>query len=167
MTTRYFEAPDYFEPAPGDPLRVFLAGGITGCPDWQAPTAEELLDVGLTVFNPRRRAFPIDDPTEAPRQIAWEHHHLRAADVTLFWFPADQVQPIALFELGAALGEGRHIVIGAAPGYPRRLDIEHQVALAGSTRTVHTSMADVLDEVIAHAARAAMVPIPPPAADRG
>lgn len=115
------------------------------------------------MFNPRRRAFPIGDPGEAPRQIAWEHHHLHLADVTLFWFPADQVQPIALFELGAALGEGRHVVLGAAPGYPRRLDVEHQVALAGSSRRVHASVADVLDEVIAHAARAALGPVPPPA----
>ncbi|WBP92171.1 nucleoside 2-deoxyribosyltransferase domain-containing protein [Kitasatospora cathayae] len=167
MTNRYFEAPDDYEPAPGDPLSVFLGGGITGCPDWQAPAAEELLDVGLIVFNPRRRSFPIDNPDEAPRQIAWEHRHLHLAGVTLFWFPADQVQPIALFELGAALGEGRHIAVGAAPGYPRRLDVEHQVALTGNTRTVHASLSDVLDEVIAHAARAAMVPLAPPPAERG
>ncbi|SPL89178.1 unnamed protein product [[Actinomadura] parvosata subsp. kistnae] len=35
----YYEAPDPYEPAPGDPPAVFLAGGITGVADWQRAAA--------------------------------------------------------------------------------------------------------------------------------
>ena len=32
-------------------------------------------------------------------------------------------QPIAMYELGQALGEGRQIVVGADPAYPREADV--------------------------------------------
>jgi hypothetical protein len=136
MTTttrpRYFEAPDYYRPAAGDPPAVFLAGGITGCPDWQSDLAEDLLPEGLVVLNPRRRNFPIHDPAAGPAQIAWEHHHLHLPGViTAFWFAAETVQPIALLELGAALDNpARRIAVGAHPRYPRRLDVVEQTRLA-------------------------------------
>ena len=130
--TRYFEAPDYYRPAPLDPPAVFLAGGITGCTDWQAGPAELLLAEDLVVLNPRRADFPIHDPAAAPEQIAWEHHHLHLQQVvTAFWFAAETVQPIALLELGAALDNpGRRIAVGAHPHYPRRLDVVEQTRLA-------------------------------------
>jgi hypothetical protein len=33
---------------------VFLAGGITGCPDWQAELVRMLADVPVALLNPRR-----------------------------------------------------------------------------------------------------------------
>lgn len=145
---RYFEAPDDYTPAPGDPASVFLAGGITNCPNWQRPATGELLEVGLVVLNPRRAYFPISDPAEAPRQIAWEHRHLHLADLTLFWFCEREVQPIALLELGAALGEGRPIVVGAALAYPRRLDVVEQLRLAGRELHVHASLEETVEAAI-------------------
>jgi hypothetical protein len=50
----YIEAPNSYQPASGDGPSVFLAGGITGCPDWQRD-ARALLDAApVVVLNPRR-----------------------------------------------------------------------------------------------------------------
>lgn len=111
---------------------LFLAGGITGCPDWQAEVCHRLVDTGLILLNPRRPDFPVDDPSAAAAQIRWEFEHLGRATARLFWFPAQTVCPIALYELGrwAALAPGQPLFVGTAPGYPRRLDVLEQLNLA-------------------------------------
>lgn len=144
-TTLYFEAPNYYQPRPADPPRVFLAGGITNCPDWQPEAAAELLDVGFIVFNPRRRRWPIGDADQTPVQIAWEVHHLQLAAVTMFWFPpcdaAQTTQPITMYELGAAAATAdRRIVVGADPGYPRVADVHVQLGHARPGLTVHSTL---------------------------
>ncbi|WP_099906338.1 nucleoside 2-deoxyribosyltransferase domain-containing protein [Streptomyces sp. TLI_171] len=148
---RYVEAPERYEPAAGDPPAIFLAGGITDCPDWQAEAAELLLADGLVVLNPRRSDFPIGDPAAAPAQIAWEYRHLHLPQVlTLFWFPAEAVQPIALLEFGAALDTpARPLAVGAHPHYPRRLDVLHQARLARPALTVRDDLPAVLADVLA------------------
>ena len=131
----YIEAPTPYQQAESDPPAVFLAGGITGCPDWQATAAAQLASAPCVVLNPRRAAFDIADPQAASAQIAWEYRHLRLPRVlTLFWFPACDrsvtVQPIALYELGGALERrclDRPVLIGADPGYPRRFDLVEQL----------------------------------------
>lgn len=117
--TRY----DGTEPA------VFLAGGITGCPDWQAEARRELDPLPIAILNPRMANFPIHDPGAAPAQIAWEFEHLRRADVILFWFPdsGPVVQPIVLYELGAHATSGKPIAVGCDPGYARRVDVVLQL----------------------------------------
>lgn len=140
----YFEAPDYYEPTPADPPSVFLAGGITNCPNWQPDAAAGL--AAYVVFNPRRRNFPIHDPGQTPIQIAWEYHHLALADLTLFWFPACDpaltTQPITMYELGAAASSPyRRIVVGADPGYPRAADVHTQLGHVRPDLTVHTTLA--------------------------
>ncbi len=121
---------------------VFLAGGITGCPDWQA-TAAALLPPGVVAFNPRRPAWPIDDPAAGPGQIAWEVRHLARADVVLFWFCQETVQPITLYELGAAAAAGRPMVVGADRRYPRRVDVVEQLRHARPEVVVCDSLAEV------------------------
>ncbi|MEV0822008.1 nucleoside 2-deoxyribosyltransferase domain-containing protein [Nonomuraea rubra] len=146
----YYEAPGYYEPAPGDPPAVFLAGGITGVADWQREAARVLGRLGAVVLNPRRRDFPIGDPAQTPVQIAWEHHHLHLPGVlTMFWFPpGDSTQPIALLELGAALDNpARRIVVGADPGYPRVEDVRCQTSLARPGEVVRTTLAATLAAV--------------------
>lgn len=131
---------------------IFLAGGITGCPDWQSYATDLLASEDIVILNPRRRHWPIDDPTATPGQIQWEHAALHAADLTLFWFAAETVQPIALLELGAALDNPeRRIVIGAHPDYTRRVDVQWQTRLARPETTVHTTLYDTVN-----AARAAL-----------
>ncbi len=137
---RYVEAP---QPYPGPGPVLFLAGGISGCPDWQSEAATMLRDTpGLTVLNPRRTAFDLADPAAATEQITWEFTHLHRADVVLFWFAAGgSVQPITLYELGVHVTRGVPLAVGADPGYPRRLDVEVQLALARPGLTVHDTLA--------------------------
>lgn len=111
---------------------VFLAGGITDCPDWQAVARADLADLPAAVLNPRRANFPIHDPTAARTQIEWEFRHLMRADVTMFWFPASgsTTQPIALYELGRYAAIKNNVVVGADPTYVRRQDVLIQMELA-------------------------------------
>lgn len=108
---------------------VFLAGGITGCEDWQTYVRQEMTDDPVVLLNPRRADFDVTRGDSAAQQVEWEWRHLHdpRTALTLFWFPECDptvtVQPIALFELGGALTEKRRIVVGAHPDYPRRQDI--------------------------------------------
>lgn len=121
---------------------IFLAGGISGCPDWQTEAAQRLSS-GVTVFNPRRDNFPITDPAAAPEQVDWEYDHLLMADVVLFWFPESVVaQPIALLEFGVwALRSTKPVAVGADPRYPRAFDVRHQASLYQPDLTVWPTLA--------------------------
>lgn len=131
---------------------VFLAGGITGCPDWQTQ-ARAILEHGeagqpeLAIVNPRRADYPWAEGEAAARfQVTWEQHWLHTVDATLFWFPACDktvtVQPIALYELGQALGEGRRIVVGVDGDYPRAFDVFTQCELARPGLVIHQTLRD-------------------------
>ena len=84
----YCEAPDtvpneaYLRPS------VFLTGGISGCVNWQLEMRRLLADSDLTLLNPRRSDFSIDDPDAAEAQISWEHQQLYAANSGLVLVPA-------------------------------------------------------------------------------
>ena len=142
----YVEAPDKYT---GDLPTVFLAGGITDCPDWQQEAVGILAHTDLALLNPRRRNFPIHDPLAAFEQIEWEFEALNDADVILFWFAASRsVQPIALYELGRHAVRNTRLIVGADPGYPRRQDVEIQLRLArGPSFHVWNSLASVCGEV--------------------
>ena len=77
----YLEAPTYFESIKilDTHKSLFLAGGITDCPDWQETMIGLLRETDLILFNPRRKNFPIKDPLAAFDQITWEHNHLNLA----------------------------------------------------------------------------------------
>ncbi|MCC9711755.1 nucleoside 2-deoxyribosyltransferase domain-containing protein [Streptomyces sp. MNU76] len=64
------------------------------------------------VLNPRRDDFPACHVEAAREQTAWEYEHLRIADVILFWFCAEAVQPIALYELEAQAARGTRLAVG-------------------------------------------------------
>ncbi|HWE90484.1 MAG TPA: nucleoside 2-deoxyribosyltransferase domain-containing protein [Pseudonocardiaceae bacterium] len=151
---RCVEAPEPYQPRAGDGPVVFLAGGITAVPDWQATVVDALRDEPFVLLNPRRSGSDVLDPGVADEQIAWEHRHLWLPELTLtlFWFaasdPAVTVQPIALYELGAAAAAAsRRIVVGADPGYPRRHDVRTQLRLARPELVVHQTLPDVITEV--------------------
>lgn len=125
----YYESPEIYEPKQGE-TSVFLAGGITDCPDWQARMAKHLSNSGLIVLNPRRANFPVDDPDAAPAQIKWEFVHLRLATIVLFWFCAETLNPIVLYELGAWSMTDKPIFVGSDPDYERIQDVKLQTKLA-------------------------------------
>jgi hypothetical protein len=145
---QYFEPPAEYT---GDAASVFLAGGITGCPDWQELIARRLVGAGIVVINPRCRKFPTDDPAAAKRQIAWEFRHLRRATARAFWFPSATLCPIALFELGAWSNSPGPLFVGADPAYDRRLDVIEQLRLARPDVAVVNTPDKVADQVLAWA----------------
>ncbi len=133
---KYVEAPERAQLHTKGERFLFLAGGISGCPDWQSEVAGFLRDVDITLLNPRRADFPIHDPNAAEAQIRWEHEHLRYADAILFWFPCETLCPIVLYELGAwSMVPHKPIFVGVHPDYQRRQDVEIQTRL--TRRDVH------------------------------
>jgi len=114
-------------------FKLFLAGSITNCPDWQAEVIEKLKDVeNLTIFNPRRANFPIGDPEAAEAQIIWEYNHLKESDGVSFWFDSGSLGPITLYELGkwGNSSDYKSLIIGIHPEYKRKQDVEIQTKLS-------------------------------------
>jgi len=128
----YIESPKYYnEKQKSDYLSnvIFLAGGVTDCPDWQQEIVEMLKQTSLVLLNPRRPNFSIHDPSTAKKQIKWEHYHLRIADAVSFWFSPETLNPIVLYELGAWSMNSKPIFVGIHPRYKRRQDVEIQTEL--------------------------------------
>ena len=141
------ESPNTYSPDP-EARRLYLAGGITGCPDWQQEMVHLLAQTELVIFNPRRQHFPIDDPSAAEEQIRWEHQHLRLASDILFWFPCETLCPIALYELGAWSMTDKPIYVGVHPEYRRRQDIDIQTELTRPQVEIVYSLQDLAGQVI-------------------
>lgn len=129
----YVEATNQPHPDAPRPY-VFVAGGITDCPDWQTELRSLLEDLDFTLLNPRRADFPIDDPKAAREQISWEHEWLWKSDIISFWFCANTLNPIVLYELGSHLSRASsglpvEIIVGIEPGYERTQDVMIQTEL--------------------------------------
>ena len=130
---------------------LFLAGGISNCRDWQRDMIEKLKKENLTLINPRRENWDMNaDPEESARQIEWEHMMIGISKGIMFWFPNETLCPITLFELGAALRTHTNIFIGCDPDYKRKFDVEVQVSLVRSDITVHSSLDDLANDIIAN-----------------
>lgn len=124
---RYIESPEVYA---GKEKSLFLAGGITGCFDWQWQMKILLKYAHIVLLNPRRKDFPINDPSAAKAQIEWEYKHLRKASAILFWFPCETLCPIVLYELGSWSMTDKKLFVGVHPEYKRRQDVEIQTGLA-------------------------------------
>jgi len=142
---QYIEAPTQYEPKGQKSL--FLAGGITGCPDWQREVVAALADTDWVVLNPRRANFPIHDPNAAIAQITWEHEHLRKADAISFWFPRETLCPIVLYELGAWSMTDKPLFIGMDREYQRRMDVVIQTGLARPDVHIVYSLDDLAQQL--------------------
>lgn len=150
----YIESPTGFVPGRHPrPKSVFLAGGITGCPNWQQDMVRLLRETNMILLNPRRENFPIDDPGAAQKQIEWEYWHLRRADAILFWFPCETICPIVLYELGAwsmtsgVFAARKPIFVGVHPEYQRRRDVEIQTALERPDVRIVNTLPDLAVQV--------------------
>jgi hypothetical protein len=142
--TGYFEAPAEFT---GDGPSLFLAGGITGCPDWQAQMVHLLADLPIAILNPRRPNFPMGDPSAGVQQIEWEHRHLHRASAVLFWFPGETLCPITLYELGAWSMTTKPLFVGTHPDYARKLDVVIQTSLARPRAVVVNSLEGLAHQI--------------------
>ena len=132
--------------------KLFLAGGITNCPDWLAELIEKIKDINhLVVYNPRRKNFPIHDPNAAEEQIVWEYEHLSASNIIVFWFSRGSLNPIVLFELGRyGFDEGKIVLIGLDPEYERKMDVTIQTMIGRKYEQMsfYNNLDDIAKEII-------------------
>ena len=124
---------------------IFLAGGITLCPDWQKEIIGLIKETpNLVIYNPRRANFPIDDPDAAEEQITWEYNYLKSSDFLLFWFSKGSLNPIVLYELGKwGNSSKRPIFIGMDKKYERQKDVIIQTKLARPEIKIVYSLEDL------------------------
>lgn len=129
--------------------KVFLAGGITNCPDWQAILIDMIKDYkDIVVYNPRRKNFPIGDPNAAEQQITWEYEHLKTADVIIFWFSRGSLNPIVLYELGRwGNSTDKSVIVGIDPMYERQQDVIIQTKLSRPEIPIVNSLEDVAEKL--------------------
>jgi hypothetical protein len=111
---------------------MFLAGGISGCDDWQKYVCNQLVELykpndEVYIFNPRRKGDLTKEGAMARKQILWEYKYLQLCDFYAFWFPQETLCPITLFELGKYAN--CNAVVGIHPDYKRRFDLEIQLPL--------------------------------------
>lgn len=141
---RVITAPEFYIPQEHD-ITVFLAGGITNCPDWQSKVIKDLnVDnsylESLVIFNPRRENFPIWDKSAAYAQIEWEYQMLERCNIFSMYFSSGESdQPICMYELGRNILRMQmrfpadwqdRIVISVEDGYIRTQDVLVQTELA-------------------------------------
>jgi Nucleoside 2-deoxyribosyltransferase like len=143
---KYIECPAEYLYAGSEPT-LFLAGGITGAPDWQKEMVQRLAGSDLTLLNPRRAHWKTKPGIEE-EQIEWEHRHLAGADAILFWFPAETICPIALYELGAWNSRPKKLFIGCDPAYQRRRDVEIQTRLERPSQVIAYSLDELAQQVL-------------------
>lgn len=149
----YIEAPSNHR-VPGN-LNLFIAGGITGCSDWQAELVKSLSDIhGLSIYNPRRASY---SDGVAYEQIEWEYYWLKQADIISFWFAKETIQPITLLEFGrwSALAKqtGKKLIVGCDEYYQRYLDVAVQYGLECPNEHVHLSLERVSSKIRQHILR--------------
>lgn len=131
---------------------VFLAGGITNCPDWQKEMIEKLKNDNVILFNPRRgERFDANDHAAHVFQVNWEFRHLHEAEVVSFWFPKETLCPITLFELGAACErfklKGEKFVIGVHPEYQKLETVTYQLKDYGFDGKVATTLDELAEQI--------------------
>lgn len=125
---------------------VFLAGGISNCPDWQSELSKYLdkQNNGIQIFNPRW-----DYKWTAKEQIEWEFYYLREVEVLSFWFSYGSLNPIVLYELGMwGNSTGRPLCIGIDPKYERIIDVVEQTKLARPEIKITYSLDDLAEQII-------------------
>ncbi len=141
---KYIECPEIHR---GKETSLFLAGGITNCPDWQAELTNLLKDNNLTLLNPRRKNFQENSPEIEEQQISWEFNHLKKSSAVSFWFPSETLCPITLYELGKQSASKKPIFIGVHPNYKRMRDVEIQTKLIRPEIKIVYSLIDLSNQI--------------------
>lgn len=141
---RIITAPENYVKEPND-ICVFLAGGITNCPDWQSEVLEKLANTtnndNLVIFNPRRDNFDVKNPNESIIQITWEFKMLEMCDIFSMYFCGDTEsdQPICFYELGRNIARMQmkypgswedRIIVSSDKKFKRYKDVQLQTLLA-------------------------------------
>ena len=141
---KYIECPAVYS---GKEKSLFMAGGISGCRNWQLYLLSTLKNEDLTLINPRRKFFDVNDKNMEDEQITWEREHLKKASAISFWFPDETLCPITLFELGVCTERNKPVFIGLDPKYARRRDVEIQTRLARPEIKIVYSLDDLAEQI--------------------
>ena len=132
--------------------KIFLAGGISNCPNWQEDAIkyfEGVSEFDFTLYNPRRLEFPIGDPQAAEQQIVWEFNHLKNADIILYWFSKGSLNPIVLYELGMwGNSSDKMTFVRIDPGYERTQGVILQTALARPELEIYDDLETMIRSII-------------------
>lgn len=172
---RVITAPEKIDKNVND-VMCFLAGGITGCHNWQKEVIDYLrkkeekgLDLsGLVLLNPRRDNFPIGNIEAAEEQIGWEFYAIYMSTIFSMYFCGGKSdQPICMYELGEVLGSRfalfripdlynisdeytlNSVIVDVENGYKREQDVVIQTRLMTKNNTIVNIGADP----ISHAER--------------
>ena len=119
--------------APNEVPTLFLAGSIEmgTAENWQQKVVENLDDVNIIIYNPRRDDWDASWNTtpynvHLENQIKWEHQHIMYSDYVLFYFDPNTKSPVTLMELGMMLSHPHkeNIVVCCPPQYWRFLNVK-------------------------------------------
>ena len=141
---KLIKCPEVFE---GYSRSLFIAGGISGCSDWQNEFVSMFWDKDIVLINPRRDNYDFDDPSLEEKQISWEFDHLQKSDAVSFWFPNETLCPITLYELGKISNSDKKLFIGVDPDYSRKNDVIIQTSLIRPDVEVVFSLEKLIDQV--------------------
>lgn len=126
---------------------LFVAGGISNCPDWQKEFIEYFKDTSFNIINPRRYNFDLQDTDVEREQIIWEHEYLEISDHISFWFPKETLCPITLYELWKYANSAKSISIWVEKWYQRKRDIRIQMELLRPNLEIHYDLYSLSQEV--------------------
>ena len=122
---------------------VFLAGGITGCKNWQSEVIKELEFEDISIFNPRQTNFNIHDKSASVKQIFWEFERLEQMEIfSIYFCESNSDQPICMYELGRNILRMQNrfpfdwqnrIIISVEENYKRKQDVIIQTLLCAPT----------------------------------
>lgn len=146
---KYIQAPQSYELNPNEKT-LFLAGGITGCRDWQSELIELLKNENIILLNPRRECWDSLDPNAEFEQIKWEHNALNKADSICFWFSKETLCPITLYELGKMSAGDKKLFIGIEPQYKRKSDVEIQTSFIRPDVRIVYSINELAQQIKQH-----------------
>ena len=134
-----------------NPQALFLAGGISGCPDWQSEMVKLLEDTDLIIYNPRRDDFDTSNLSLSEQQIEWEYKHLNRSHWISFWFPCETLCPITLYELGVWANctntNTYDVFVGCHPDYARKFDVVKQLSLMNPRIEVVFSLEELANQI--------------------
>jgi hypothetical protein len=130
-------------------IRLFLAGGISNCPNWQdiiiekLKNDERLKDKNVIVFNPRCKTIPEEEP-----QVTWEYKKIKVSHIVSFWFSEGSPNSITLFEYGSHFKSRKKIIVGCHPNYPRKSNVVIQTKLVKPNFKINESFESFYEQII-------------------
>jgi hypothetical protein len=140
----YIESPTEYD---GKDISLFLAGGITNCSDWQSEMVKNLKDLSITIINPRRKNFSVEDINSEEEQVKWEFENLHKASAISFWFSKETLNPITLLELGSWLVSNKKLFIGIHPDYIKKVNLITQIKFARTDVEIVYSLEELIAQI--------------------